>query len=53
MVEVLSCILLLLDWELADSHMQHNLEKKDTIEIETVLESMNNDGANQGKTSQG
>ena len=44
MVEVLSCIK---DRELADLHMQHNLEK-DTIEIESVLESLNNDGGQQG-----
>jgi hypothetical protein len=30
--------------------MQHNLEK-DTIEIEIVLESMNNDGGDQGSLS--
>jgi hypothetical protein len=47
MVEVLSCIK---DWELADSHMQHNLEK-DTIEIEIVLEILNNDGADQRNQS--
>jgi len=47
MVEVLSCIK---DWELADLHMQHNLEK-DTLEIESVLESLNNDGGQQGSQS--
>jgi hypothetical protein len=30
--------------------MQHNLEK-DTIEIEIVLQSMNNDGGDQGSLS--
>ena len=48
MVEVLSCIK---DWELADLHMQHNLEKDDTLEIESVLESLNNDGGQQGSQS--
>jgi hypothetical protein len=47
MVEVLSCIK---DWKLADLHMQHNLEK-DTLEIESVLESLNNDGGQQGSQS--
>jgi hypothetical protein len=47
MVEVLSCIK---DRELADLHMQHNLEK-DTLEIEPVLESLNNDGGQQGSHS--
>jgi hypothetical protein len=36
MVEILSCIK---DWELADSHMQHNVEK-DTKEMELIHESM-------------
>lgn len=36
MVEILSCIK---DWELADLHMQHNLEK-DTKELEAIHESM-------------
>jgi hypothetical protein len=36
MVEVLSCIK---DWELADSHIQHNLER-DTTVIESILESI-------------
>jgi hypothetical protein len=47
MVEVLSCIK---DWELADLHMQHNLEK-DALEIEYVLESLNNNGGQQGSQS--
>jgi hypothetical protein len=36
MVEILSCIK---DWELANSHMQHNVEK-DTKEMELIHESM-------------
>jgi hypothetical protein len=36
MVEILSCIK---DWELADSHMQHNVEN-DTKEMEVIHESM-------------
>lgn len=36
MVEILSCIK---DWKLADSHMQHNVEK-DTKEMELIHESM-------------
>jgi hypothetical protein len=36
MVEIFSCIK---DWKLADSHMQHNVEK-DTKEIENIHESM-------------
>jgi hypothetical protein len=36
MVEILSCIK---DWELADSHMQHNVEK-DTKEMELIHASM-------------
>jgi hypothetical protein len=35
-VEILSCIK---DWKLADSHMQHNVEK-DTKEMEVIHESM-------------
>jgi hypothetical protein len=35
-VEILSCIK---DWEIADSHMQHNVEK-DTKEMEVIHESM-------------
>nr|ACG26124.1 hypothetical protein [Zea mays] len=36
MVDVLSYIK---DWELANSHMQHNLER-DTTNIESILESI-------------
>jgi hypothetical protein len=39
MVEILSCIK---DWELADSHMQHCVDKE-TKEFEDELENMNLD----------
>ena len=46
MVEILSCIK---DWELADKHLQHNLEM-DTTDIKAIRDTLNEDGGGGGGT---